>query len=96
MSKIEIVPQQLKPRTQALSSMRGKDPGWGWSRASQIMGGKFLFTLGWGGRGVYCLCLKNCNCFLDSVDKIYICNTKLGMEDLFVYMTRLPVNNRVE
>ena len=72
----------LQPRTQALSSIRRKDPGWGWSRGSQILGAKLKFCQGSGGRGVYCLYLKYCNFFLDSDDKIYTCDTKLGMEEL--------------
>ena len=75
--------RQLKqPRTQALSSMRRKDPGRGWSRGSQILGAKLKFCQGRSGRGVYCLYLKNCNCVFDSDDKIHICYTKLGMEEL--------------
>ena len=31
---------------------------------------------------MYCLYLKNCNCDFDSDDKIHICYTKLGMEEL--------------
>ena len=71
-----------QPRTQALSSMRRKDPGRGWSRGSQILGAKLKFRQGRGSRGVYCLYLKNCNCVFDSDDKIHICDTKLEMEEL--------------
>ena len=31
---------------------------------------------------MYCLYLKNCNCDFDLDDKIHICYTKLGMEEL--------------
>ena len=71
-----------QPRTQALSSMRRKDPGQGWSRGSQILGAKLKYCQGRGGGGVYGLYLKNCYCVFDSDDKIHICDTKLGMEEL--------------
>ena len=41
---------KMRPRAEALSFMRRKDPGQGWSCGSQILGAKLKFCLERGGR----------------------------------------------
>ena len=84
-----------QPRTQALSSMRRKDPGRGWSRGSQILGAKLKFCQGRSGRGVCCLYLRIAILFLIRTIKFIFAIRDLEWKNsqkyVFVYMTRLPV-----
>jgi hypothetical protein len=53
---VDVLIASLQPRSQGLSFRR--DPGCGWSRASQILGGKLNYTMGRVGEECVCRILR--------------------------------------
>ena len=54
MTRQAYKPLPRQPRSQGLSFCHLGDPGCGWSRAFQILGGKFNCNCERGGKGVFC------------------------------------------
>ena len=57
-NKLFFPPSAYQPRSQALRSCKGEDPGRSWSRVTRISRDKFEIYRGRGGRGACVSCLK--------------------------------------